>query len=73
MTAVGDTLTFVRALIKGDFPICMEGRITSQQMGEVVVKYIRDNPRDLNAASVQGRLALRREVIATGNRFPSHA
>jgi Rap1a immunity proteins/Bacterial SH3 domain len=54
MTAVGDTLAFVRGLIKEQFPICMEGKITSRQMGEVVVKYIRENPRDrhLNAATI---------------------
>jgi hypothetical protein len=53
MTAVGDTLAFVRGLIKEQFPICMQGRITSQ-MGEVVVKYIRENPRDrhLKAATI---------------------
>jgi hypothetical protein len=54
MTAVGDTLAFMRGVLKDNFPICMTGNVTSRQLGDVVVKYIRDNPKDrhLNAATI---------------------
>jgi hypothetical protein len=53
MTAVADTLNFMGSIMKDQFPICAKG-ITSHQMGQVVVKYIRDNPKDrhLNAATI---------------------
>jgi Rap1a immunity proteins len=53
MTAVRDTLA-LRTVIKDEFPICMTGNITSRQLADVVVKYIKDNPKDrhLNAATV---------------------
>jgi uncharacterized protein YraI len=35
MTAVGDTLAFMRGLLKDDFPICMTGNVTSRQLGDV--------------------------------------
>jgi len=54
MTAVSDTLAFMRTVIKDQFPICVNGNITSRQLADVVVKYIRDNPKDrhLNAATI---------------------
>jgi hypothetical protein len=54
MTAVGDTLAFMRTVIKDEYPICVRGNVTSAQMADVVVKYIRDNPKDrhLNAATI---------------------
>jgi uncharacterized protein YraI len=54
MTAVADSLAFMRGVLKDNFPICVTGNITSRQLGDVVVKYIRDNPRDrhLNAATI---------------------
>jgi hypothetical protein len=54
MTAVADTLTFMRGAMKDNFPICVTGNVTSKQLGDVVVEYIRDNPRDrhLNAATI---------------------
>jgi hypothetical protein len=54
ISAVGDTLAFMRSVIKDKFPICMEGKVTSHQLGQVVVKYIHDNPKDrhLSAATI---------------------
>lgn len=54
MTAVSDTLAFMRTVIKDQFPICVSGNVTSRQLADVVVKYIRDNPKDrhLNAATI---------------------
>jgi Rap1a immunity proteins len=51
MTAVADSLAFMRGVLKDNFPICVTGNVTSRQLGDVVIKYIRDNPRDrhLNA------------------------
>jgi hypothetical protein len=52
MTVVADTLTFMRGVMKDNFPICVTGNVTSKQLGDVV--YIRDNPKDrhLNAATI---------------------
>jgi hypothetical protein len=57
MTAVSDTLAFMSAVIKDAFPICVTGNVTSVQMADVVVKYIKDNPKDrhLNAATTCSR------------------
>jgi hypothetical protein len=33
ITAVGDTLAFMRGVLKDDFPICMTGNVTSSQLG----------------------------------------
>lgn len=54
MTAVSDTLAFMRDMAPDRFPICAQGGITSKQLADVLVKYIRDNPKDrhLNAATV---------------------
>jgi hypothetical protein len=44
----------MRAVIKDAYPICVTGNVTSAQMADVLVKYIRNNPKDrhLNAATI---------------------